>query len=331
VSLSNASATFVNLSAQTAEVNFSGTFNVPVSFNPNLVVGANAVALNLELNLAKSLPSPLPGTFTPVMTATSTNLPAINQQEEGTGAVHDLTGVVSSTGSNSFVLTVSEAATPFTIVVGGNTQFVGVSGISSLAANTIVEVNAAMQSDNTLLASKVEAEIGEGGQDEGVVTSRTVGTPNTFVIAVQNLTGNPLLLGTLRTVSADATTEFLLPGGEADLSGLPFTPSFASFADLAVGQGVVVRTPLAVPGVPPQVELALQTLRGTPTSQTGNQFTLALPSDSAFHLLTGATSIDFIVQSNTSIVLGTPVHVRGLLFFDTPSGRYKLVATRVTP
>lgn len=337
VSLSNASATFVNLSAQTAEVNFSGTFNVPVSFNPNLVVGANAVALNLELNLAKSLPSPLPGTFTPVMTATSTNLPAINQQEEGTGAVHDLTGVVSSTGGNSFVMAVNQAATPFTIVVDGNTQFVGVSGLSGLAANTIVKVNAAMQADNTLLASKVEAEAGVKVQVEGVVFTFS---PFTIIVqSSQNAPGaNAFSLGVPLGITVQNTTTFVLPSDEANLSGLPFTAAFSSSSNVALGQRVEVRSSSDFSATAIEVKLALQTLSGTPNTQTGtNQYTLTLPSDSALHLLTGASSIDLIVQPTTEfkglsgIFLSTPVHARGLLFFDTPSGRYKLVATRVTP
>lgn len=339
VSISNVTVTFVNLSTGLpAAANFSGTFNVPVAFNPNLVVGSNPVALNFDLNLAQSVQSLLIPTFVPVMTATISNVPALNQQEEGTGGVHDLTGVVTSTGSSSFVLSVGQVATPLTIAVDGNTQFVGVGGISGLAAGEIVEINAALQGNNTLLASKVEAEVGVKQEAEGIVVSRTAGSPNSFTIAVQSSagTGAPSL-GTLLTVSADNTTTFTLPNDEANLGGLLFTPTFSSFTNLAVGQRVDVRTTSNFSALVAQIKLGLQTLSGSPSAQNGNQYTLTLPVDSAFHLLTGAASIDFIVQSNTefkglaSIVLGTPVHVRGLLFFDAPSGRYKLVATRITP
>jgi hypothetical protein len=145
------------------------------------------------------------------------------------------------------------------------------------------------------------------------------------------------LPGTLLTVQADGTTAYTLPSDEASLSGLPFTPAFSSFANLAVGQRVEVRTTSTLGTVVAQIKLNLQTLRGTPNSQTGNQYTLTLPADSEFLLLTGATSIDFILQSSTelkglsTIVLGTPLHVRGLLLFDAVSGRYKLVASRITP
>jgi hypothetical protein len=344
VSLSNVTATYMTLSGQTAQASFSGSFNVPVPFSPNLIVGTSALALNLDLNLAQSLQSLVPSVFTPAITATITTVPALAQQEEGTGSVHDLTGVVTSVGSSSFALAVSQVATSLTIVVNGNTQLTGVSGLSGLAAGDIVEVNAAMQSDGTLVASKVDAEIGVKQEAEGVVVSRTAGsgsTPNTFTVAVQSSagTGAPSL-GTLLTVGADNTTTFVLPSDEASLSGLPFTPAFSSFANLAVGQRVEVRSTSDFTAIVATVKLSLQTLSGTPTSQNVNQYTLTLPvtGDSALHLLTGATSIDFVVQQPgtefkglTSIVLSIPVHVRGLLFFDSPSGRYKLVATRITP
>lgn len=341
VSMSGVTATYVNLSGQTATTTVTGTFNVPVALNPSLVVGTNPVALNLDLNLASSVLSLTSSGFSPTITATAGNVPAASQQEEGNGGVHDLTGVITSLGSNSFVLAVSQAATPFTIAVDSNTQFTGVTGFSGLAAGAIVEVNAAFESNNTLLASKVEAEVGILQEAEGVVVSRTAGsgsTANSFTIAVQNAagTGAPLP-GTLLTAQADATTTYILPADEASLSGLSFTPAFSSFANLAVGQRVEVRTTSTFGAVVAQIKLNLQTLRGTPNSQTGNQYTLTLPADSAFLLLTGATSIDFVLQSSTelkglsTIVLGTPLHVRGLLLFDSVSGRYKLVASRITP
>jgi len=341
-SISNASATFVNSSGKIAQVNFSGTFNVPLTFSPNLVVGTTPVALNLDLNLASSLQSLTSSGFAPAVTATINSVPATNQQEEGNGGVHDLTGVIGNVSSGSFTLAASQVATSLTIAVNANTQFVGVSGPSGLAAGDIVEIDAAMQSDNTLLASKVEAEIGVKQEAEGVVVSRTAGsgaTPNTFTIAVQNSAGagapSP---GTLLTVGASNTTTFILPSDEANLAGLLFTPAFSSFANLAVGQRVEVRTTSDFTAIIAEVKLGLQTFGGTPNVQTGNnQFTLALPAGSAFSLLTGASSIDLIVQPTTefkgisSIVLSSAVHARGLLLFDTPSGRYKLVATRVTP
>jgi hypothetical protein len=341
VSLSGVTATYVNLSGQIASASFSGTFTVPVTFSPSLVVGTTPVALNLDLNLAQSIVSLTSSGFTPTITASASTVPAASQQEEGNGGVHDLTGVITSLGSNSFVLAVNQVATALTIVVDSNTQFAGVSSFAGLAVGNIVEVNAAFESNNTLLASKVEAEVGIQLEAEGVVVSRTAGSgsaANSLVVAVQDAAGAGVPLpGTLLTVQADGTTAYILPSDEASLSGLPFTPAFSSFANLAVGQRVEVRTTSTFGAVVAQIKLNLQTLRGTPNSQIGNQYTLTLPADSAFLLLTGATSIDFVLQSSTelkglsTIVLGTPLHVRGLLLFDSVSGRYKLVASRITP
>lgn len=339
VSFSNVTATYVNLSGLIATASFSGTFSVPVAFSPSLVVGTNPVALNLDFNLAQSTISLGSGSFTPTITASSGNVPAAGQQEEGTGGVHDLTGVITSLGSGSFVMMASQVATPLTVAVDNTSQFVGVTGISGLAVGNIVEVDAAFQNNNTFIASKVEAEVGIQREAEGIVVSRTSGsgsTPNSFTIAVQNSDAGSPAPGTLLTVQADATTTYILPTDEASLSGLLFTPAFSSFANLVVGERVEVRTSSNFSAIVTDVKLNLQTVDGTPNSQTGNQYTLTLPADSAFFLLTGATTIDFIVQPTTelkgvsTIVLGTPLQVRGLLLFDSVSGRYKLVASRVT-
>lgn len=341
VSLSSVSATYVNSSGAVASVSFSGTFSVPVTFNPNLVVGSDPVALNLDFNLAQSITSLTASGLTPTITASTGTVPAASQQEEGTGGVHDLTGVITSLSGASFVMEANQVASALTVTVDSNTVYSGVTGLSNLAVGNIVEVNATFQSNSTLLASKVEGEVGIAVEAEGIVVSRTAGlgsTPNTFVIAVQNSAGSGAPTpGTLLSVAADNTTLYVLPVDEANLGGLSFTPSFTSFANLAIGQRVEVRTASNFGVVVREVKLGLQTLGGTPNSQNGTQYTLSLPSPSAFLLLTGATNIDFILQSTTelnglsTIVLGAPLHVRGLLLFDTVSSRYKLVATRITP
>jgi hypothetical protein len=85
------------------------------------------------------------------------------------------------------------------------------------------------------------------------------------------------------------------------------------------------------------VELQPQAIVGTVTAyvQTGTQATLVLtvPSDSAFAILTGSTTITVFQQQSTelkditAITNGSSVRVRGLLFLDL--GTYKLVASRV--
>ena len=84
------------------------------------------------------------------------------------------------------------------------------------------------------------------------------------------------------------------------------------------------------------VKLEQQALAGTVSGLSGSQFTLTLPSDSAFALLTGSTTISVIsarnVQLSTSMSLanGATVRSRGLLFFNSTSGSYQLIAGRIT-
>lgn len=69
-----------------------------------------------------------------------------------------------------------------------------------------------------------------------------------------------------------------------------------------------------------------------------NTFLFAPPADSAFVLLTGQTSLTVVWQPTPTTITaaatptpGNPLHVRGLLFFDTASGTYFLIADQFTP
>jgi hypothetical protein len=85
------------------------------------------------------------------------------------------------------------------------------------------------------------------------------------------------------------------------------------------------------------IYLGQQGLRGTVSgyTQSGSQasFALALPADSAFAKLTGATMVTVYQQGSTqlrgasNITNGSIVQVRGLLFLD--GGVLRLVAGRI--
>ena len=80
-----------------------------------------------------------------------------------------------------------------------------------------------------------------------------------------------------------------------------------------------------------------QGLSGIVSGFTGSaaqaSFTITVAPDSAFAILTGATTATIYQQSGTelrgmtAVTDGNVVHVRGLLFFD--AGAYKLVASRI--
>ena len=85
-----------------------------------------------------------------------------------------------------------------------------------------------------------------------------------------------------------------------------------------------------------EIDLEQQGLSGTVSGYSGSApttFTLTLPADSAFTTLTGSTTVTVFQQAGTklsgmtTIMNGSTVHVRGLVFFD--AGTYKLVAGRI--
>jgi hypothetical protein len=84
-----------------------------------------------------------------------------------------------------------------------------------------------------------------------------------------------------------------------------------------------------------KIKLQEQALNGTASAVVESGFTLTVPPDSAFALLTGATFVNVLEVQGTelkgiaSVQNGSALRVRGLLFHST--GQYTLVATKITP
>jgi len=151
------------------------------------------------------------------------------------------------------------------------------------------------------------------------------------------------------TVNVADTTTFSIDSSDVDLTNLPFTPRFDrvtltrgqrietfSAGQMTQGggmQGMMGGGTLTATSI----SLGQQGLRGTVSayaqSASQSSFTLALPADSAFAKLTGATTVTVYQQAGTklrgvsNITNGSTVQVRGLLFLD--GSAFRLVAGRV--
>ena len=340
ITLANGELAFVNLTdGSIIEQNFPGPFTISLSFSPNLVVGATPLSVNFDIDMPQSVTiTGTTATLIPVVLVSSEAIPADpNSQNVESGKLEDLSGTVTSVGSNSFGFQVASIAQSLTIFVDNQTEFEDVAGLSGLTPGMIVEVDAVTQTDGGLLATKVEAEIEQGVEVEQKAGGFIVGlAANQITILVHKAAGaGAPAIGSLLTVSIDTGTIFAFEDDDVDLSGLPFTPAFDSLADLAIGQEVEVETVTTFADPVQVVNLEEETIGGTATSQVLNQFVLGLDTDSAFRVLSGHSDIDFFVQPGTelkdisTIALGSRVRVRGLLFFDAASGRYELVASRV--
>jgi hypothetical protein len=344
VTFSNPSLTFLNNSGATigncangavcqikptlnsSVVNFSGA-PFPISVSANSLVG-----LVLDLDLNNSIQSNL--SVTPTITVAQ--LPAL----QGTGQLEEIEfiGQVKSAGNNQFTIQAFFSGLTLAINVDGNTQFEDfgacqAGNISCLAVNQIVEVELGLTSGGALLAKEVELEANAQDQGiEGVITSRAnLPTQFNMVVLDEEPGVNQVPMGSLVTVTLSPTASFSIAKKDLDTSGF----SFASSADLLVGQEVLVRPVTVIQGpsagaitiTTDRVRLRFSQFTATVASVSDSNFTVNnLPPLFAAATPTPITQIQVNTSSKTefegvsgagSLTAGATVSVEGLLFNTT--------------
>ncbi len=322
--------------------------NVTVNFSAPITVSSGASVLVFDLNLANSVViSGGVATVTPTFTVQLSTVAAQNQQDDETGEIEDITGVVTGVSGSSFTLSAAQHATPLTFSTDTATEFEPpLSNVASIQTGMVLEVDAVTQSNGNLLATKVEAEeVANGLELEGFVTSVTGNPATQFQMVVQesaSSAGSPPAAGTVVSVNVDANTTFRIDNDHVDLSGLTFTFDRTSFR---AGQQVEVDVDPPVPAtlLADKVTLHRQTISGTISNLTTTgtstaTFTLNVdPAASAFALVTNQSSLTVLRQPGTelkdltSLSNNQAVRVRGLVFFDTGLSAYVMVAGRITP
>ena len=224
-----------------------------------------------------------------------------------------------------------------------------------MASGMIVMVDASLQSDGTLMASKVQSRMNSGGVMGGGIITAVTGLPATaLTMVMQNGAGTGMMASAFAagvTVNMNGSTTYKMDLDNMDMSSLPFTPVFDA-SNIHAGQSVMPISTTAMSGSmggmmggsamagtmnATGIELEPQGISGTVstaiTSGTQTSFTLTVPSGCAFTTLTGATSIAVYQQPKTmivngsSIASGSTVHAFGLLFMD--AGQWKMVASRL--
>jgi hypothetical protein len=349
ITVSSPQVTFIDpTTGQVIEKNATLTTNTAtVNFNPSLSINGTLTSLNFDFDL--NLPSSVSidannnVSVTPVFTASAATIVAENVQEEDDGEIDDLVGFVTGASGSSFSISAQDVSQTLNFAVDGNTQFEGVGGVSGLSNGMIVEVEAVTQPDNSLLAKHVEVKVANasGEEAEGLITQVSGVPASQFSIAVREEAAPGTIfppLGSILTVNLTPNTLFNINKDHVDLSNLPFVPRFDA-TSLAKAQNVEADTnnPSSTNFAAQSVELQQQAIVGTVSAytQSGSQasFALTVPSDSAFAMLTGSTTVMVFQQSSTelkgitAINNGDTVRVRGLLFLDL--GTYKFVARRI--
>jgi hypothetical protein len=316
---------------------------VNVIFNTPLTIGGSSAETDFDLDLANSVTiNGTTATINPTFHVSATN--AQNRE------LDDVRGVVTSVSAPNFTLTSFQMAQAITFTTDANTKFRGITGLSQLANGMIIEVDAVTQSDGTVLAKRVEADVetDNGEELEGLITTVT-GTPATQISLTTQFESSPVaallnLLGVGDTVNVQISSTTVFKVADADHVDLTGSSLAFDANNIAAGQRVEADSDSesdeqhdssgsgnSTTGN--RIRLQQQELKGTISNLNGTTFTLTVAGDSAFALLSGKTTVNVQLQNNTNNEVtpanGANIRVRGLLFFTGSSSSYTMVASDV--
>ncbi len=358
-SITIASATVMYMDPTTKapmQKTISGPITATVNFSSPVTVGATPMAMGFDLDLASSVTADASGNLSmnPVFHVTSGMQGSGSPLDPADGGIQQMMGTVSGVTGSSFTMTSMQAAQTFTFAINSSTTFDGTS-MSGMSSGMLLMVDASLQSDGSLMATKVQSMMNSGGVMGGGIVTAVTGQPATaLTIVMQNGAGTGMMSSDFAsgvTIDLSGSTNYEIDEDNVDMSSLPFTPIFdashiyagqsvmpiSSSGMMSGGSGMMGGGSLAGTITASEVALTQQGLSGTIataiTSGSSSSFTLTLPSDSAFTTLTGATSVKVFQQSHTTvsgtspIASGASVHAFGLLFFD--AGQWKMVAARI--
>ena len=333
-----------------------GPMTANVTFSSPITVGSTPMAMGFDLDLASSVTASSGGNLSmnPVFHVSSGMQGSGNALDPTNGGIQQMMGTVSSVSGSSFTMTSMQAAQNFTFATNSSTVFDGTS-MSSMSGGMLAIVDATMQPDGSMLATKVQSMMGSGGaMGGGIITAVTGQPPTSLTMVMQNGAGTGMMSSYFAagvTIDLNGSTTYQIDEDNMDMSSLPFTPVFdashvyvgqsvmpiSSGGMMSGGGGMMGGSSMAGTMTASNLELEPQGLSGTVattiTSGATTSFALTLPSDSAFTTLTGATTVTVYQQTGTtiaggsSIASGSTMHAFGLLFFD--GGQWKMVASRM--
>jgi len=365
----NASLTIVNHSgAMVGGCPNNSACQISPSFNPSSTSVSSApfpitldadsvVGIRLDFDVNSSVQSDL--SINPMVTVAHLTHHHREDEQGEMEEVDDVAGQVAAIGTNQFTLTNQRSGRSFTIMVDSNTEFddfdhagctANPQNFSCVMMGQIVEVDVNEDGMGAMLAKKVELE--EAAQQEvvkGTITSADSSTQFHMVVFNEEpnvsgvAEGSPVVVSVLPTATFTASSEEVGEDSGFTISGL----SFASSADLLVGQDVQIR-PQGVTTSGGVTTITTDHVRLRP-SQISGQIG-AINGDGTFTLInlsplfTGATppitsikvalvsEMDFEDMSGPSdVAAGNNVSVKGFLFKTTAAPILLAKAIRKQP
>lgn len=336
-------ATISVTSAEVVVINGTTPTQVPATISggtvtitfPNITVTTTPLFLNFDLDLAASVVlngTPITSaTITPKFNVTSAATPpAGNEGSEShdNGELDDVHGSVKTISAPSFTITTN--STDITFATDTNTKFNdGITQLSDLKVGDIVEVDGITKSDGTKLATKVEREGSQSGEEaEGLISA--LDNPLTKITIVHQMDST----GTANSpVTVDAgvnsSTVYSVRADKLSISAPAFNAT-----NIGKGQRIEVDSSTnATPLLATKVKLREQALIGTVAASpapTASGFTITISPTSAFGTLSGATSVAVTFANGATLkttpVAGATIRARGLVFFN--AGTYSMIAVR---
>jgi Domain of unknown function (DUF5666) len=302
----------------------SGTATI----NSTITISNTANFLNFDLDLATSLTiNGTSASITPNFSMTASALPAGEAGEDDEdGEMDDVHGKVTAINAPKFtVQTNAGASIDFT--TDANTKFNdGLTQLSDLKVGDIVEVDAKTQADGTHLATKIEREGNEAGEEAEGLIQNLSGAPLATITIVHQLDSTSSAAPTTVDISVNSQTQYIVRADKLSITG--------TFDATHIGKGQRIEADAdgqASPIVARKAKLREQALIGTVSNVSGNTFTLTPSSTSAFAQQAGAVTVAVTVDPNATVKVtpanGATVRVRGLVFVSGTT--YTMTASRV--
>ncbi|HET9790586.1 MAG TPA: DUF5666 domain-containing protein, partial [Candidatus Angelobacter sp.] len=328
LTVSNPEITVVNAGvvSQPAATLSSGT--ITVTFTSPIVVTTSPLFLNFDLDITKSVDlTKTPVLVTPTLTVTTSTVPADQSGEDnGDGEDDEVHGTVSAIAAPNFTITTKSGAS-IVFATDANTKFNdGLTQLSDLKVNDIVEVDAVTKTDGSKLATKVERESGQNGEElEGVISA--LDNPLTKVTIAHQVdsTNSPTAPATV-DITVNASTVYSVRTDKLSITAPPFDATHIGAGQRIEGDASSSTAPI----VATKVKLREQALLGTVSNASATGFTLTPSPTSAFATLSKATSVAVTFASGAKQIVvpanGATIRVRGLVFVN--AGAYSMIAVR---
>jgi hypothetical protein len=320
-----------------------GTGQTTVTLPGPLNITGAAMVLSLNLQVARSYTLTGTGadatyTISPTFTLSPLSISAEPTNETNgkiTGIFNQVTAVKAD--ANNFTVQTTGGAS-FTMKSNATTTYQGIAGLSALAAEQVVNLDAAIQADGSLLATRVEV-------DDPNMPAAVIGTfstrsnqPGNFTLLPLQLDGCSVAINPFcgSVFKYTGSTVFTISQQFSNVSSLPFPASFTA-TSLLQGQNISLFAPGTSEGNVDTMTLVPQTLNGTVTAISNQNgfatYTATLAAYDSFPILqnydgpgsaelTNPTTI--VVYADTSaqflnsgmISVGSLLRFRGLVFYD---------------